>query len=200
MAAAGAIPRMCMGTTEDWLFLRPMTLSEQRQWTATQPPVQREYEQWHRDLLRNFFTVTIDGAETIIDGYHERERLRAALYYQNVRYEYEPLRVFVTELVMNQDLSNVTDRHVLLGKCMAGDDESGLQLLEAAVEELTRATITYNGQTLDALYRDLLAAGRLNPAMPRTATELLTYKLGNTDTRIALLDEYCHGLEERDAA
>lgn len=114
-------------------------------------------------------------------------RLQATLSYRNLRYGYDPMKHFFTEVVLDQDLSHLREgiTHEFVER---GTMHPGMVLLaQAAVQAVE--TAVHRDHKVSDLYRLVREAGYLHPGMPPNAASLVKYKLGDLSTRTGLLPE-----------
>ncbi len=158
---------------KDWEFRR---LSERGVFLFPKPQQVKKY----RDKWLPGATL-VDAKNKLLDN---REK-QALFGYRNVQYGLDPIRGFITALVIEQDLSDVKPslrRDFLLRH----DTQAGLTLLGIA-SVLASRTATVKGESFNKVYDDLYAEGRLHPMMQPGAANLLMYKMGNAMGRVALL-------------
>ena len=196
MAAAGARHKLNINTQNKEVWLKPLNRLQSRQWRDH--PIPERFEPWQAAVYTKFYGI--EGPPEVIEAeLAERNRLRSKLLYRNVHYGYEPFRDFITQMVFEQDLSNVKlgVRRKFIHK---GEEERGLELMAVAVEELAQSTITYNGQTLSELYKTARESHRLNPNMPLRVEDIIKHKLGDLTMRRQLVPTFRKQLLDREEA
>jgi hypothetical protein len=117
--------------------------------------------------------------------FHEHRRRQAAFGLAHIVYQYDPLRAFLRQVVLSQDLSHVRearvdeflhttdlDRKLRLGRWLIGE----------AVHKST--------DHIQVPYRQLYAAGKLHPQMPRDVNGLVVWKLGMRPKRNKLVVDH----------
>lgn len=124
--------------------------------------------------------------------FNQRRRQQAALTFAHLVYQYDPLRTFLRETVLEQDLSHVREARV--DEFLYTKDEErrlrlGRWLLGEAVHKAT--------DSVRLPYRRLHIAGSLHPGMPSEADGLVVWKLGARGKRNELVEMHKHRLRQQ---
>jgi hypothetical protein len=117
----------------------------------------------------------------------EKWRLQADLSYRNLRYGYDPMKAFFTDVVLGQDLTHlpesIIDEFVETGRM-----EPGMVLLGQAAVQASETSL-HRGEKVSDLYRQIRDNGYLHEGMPPNAASLIKYKLGDLSSRTGLLPQ-----------
>lgn len=114
--------------------------------------------------------------------FNEHRRRQAAFGLAHIVYQYDPLRAFLQQEVLSQDLSHIREVKVeefLLTK----DPERKLRLGRWLLGEAVRKSTA----PIQEPYKNLHAAGKLHPRMPKNVSWLVLWKLGAGPQRSELV-------------
>jgi len=115
----------------------------------------------------------------------EKWRAQAEYSYRNIRYGYDPMKAFFADVVTQQDMSHLPGK--LIDEFKAnGNPTKGMTILAQAAVKTVETSIC-QGVPVNGLYKQAKAEGKLHPSMPPHSASLLKYKLGDYESRIALL-------------
>ena len=138
----------------------------------------------YRQQVNPSLTKNAYVKETVNDYIAAREQ-QAGFACHHVVYRYEPLRDFFKHRALNQDLRHLKDAKIE-EFLLTSDPERKLHLGRWLLAEAVDVTT----EPVSADYQQLYAQGRLHPAMPADARQLVLHKLGRRADRSALAAEH----------
>ncbi len=176
-------PRVVRMTTDQKSLLK---LPEQPR------PMNQQDHSWVLRKARDDY-ATVNGTavnfEDFVSGritdFNARRRKQAAFGLRHLVYQYDPLRAFLRQTVLEQDLSHVREARVD-EFLHTTDDDRKLRLGRWLIGEAVKKSTDH----IQAPYRELYAAGNLHPSMPRDVNGLVVWKLGMRRKRDELVSNY----------
>jgi len=182
LSSAGYVPGEAIVTAGGDPKVLPMTRS-QVEMLRMQPEVEvPDDKQVERFWSKRMPDAPIEEAKRVLV---EKWQQQADYSYRNIRYGYDPMKAFFADVVTQQDMSHLPGK--LIDEFMAnGNPTKGMSILaQAAVK--TVETSMCQGVPVNDLYKQAKAEGKLHPSMPPHSASLLKYKLGDYESRMALL-------------
>lgn len=182
LSCAGYMPEYAIDVSTGDPCVRPMNdrQLEMLMMAAEPAPLLPVVVERFRD--RRMPDATLEEAAEVL--WDKRER-QATMSYRNMRYGYDPMKQFLAEIVLEQDVSDMPRK--IVGRFLAnGDETEGMKLLDAASNRAAEGVVA-RGMPVDELYRQARDDGRLNPNMPPSAGTLIANKLGDFTRRTEIL-------------
>ncbi|HSH18252.1 MAG TPA: hypothetical protein VK978_02620 [Candidatus Saccharimonadales bacterium] len=182
LSCAGYVPEKAIEVADGEPHIRRMTdtqIDRLRMKPEVTPPEPWQVEKYRKQRMPQA-------------SYRETERvlarkwqLQADLSYRNLRYGYDPMKAFFTEVVLDQDLFHLPEP-IIEEFVERGSTRPGMTLLAQAAVQAVETTV-HNGHKVSELYRITREAGQLHDGMPPNAASMVKYKLGELTARMALL-------------
>lgn len=182
LTGAGYVPDKAIVTTGGEPKVLPMTEGRIRR-LRIQPEVEvPDNKQVERFWSKRMPDAPRAEAKRILS---EKWQQQAEYSYRNMRYGYDPMKAFFSDVVTGQDMSHLPG--MLVDEFMAnGNVVKGMSILAQAAVATVETNIC-QGVPVDKLYKQARADGKLHPCMPPHPASLLKYKLGDYDSCLALL-------------
>lgn len=182
LSCAGFLPEDAVDTSTGEPRIVRMTNEQQAQLRVK--PEASDPEEWQVEKYRRqkLPAASLDEVRRVLA---EKWQLQAELSYRNLRYGYDPMKAFFTEVVLVQDVSHLPEC-IIEEFVETGSMKPGLVLLSQAAVQAVE-TAEHRGQKVSDLYRVARSNGYLHNGMPPNAASLVKYKLGDLSTRVGLL-------------
>ena len=184
LSCAGYVPERAIDVSTGEPHESDMTEAQAKFLKMIPEPVEVDDVEVERYRKSRLPDATLDTARQILQEKRERQ---ANLSYRNIRYGYDPMKQFFSDVVLDQDLSHMR-RKMALNKFLSnGDVSQGLSALyQAAYQAVNEATFHEN-QTVAEVYDEARERDRLHPYMPPSAARLIYDKLGDAPGRAKFL-------------
>lgn len=191
LACAGFLSEKVVDTSSGEPITRPIKEWELRRLSRPSnyvPPMP-----YHVKRFRDKRYPSLNLFEAKNELINSRKR-QAEMTYQNLIYGFDPMKNFILDSVINQDLTDV-HRGLRSRFLDHQETEAGLCIL-AIGATLAAESALVNGRSLDLVYKEAFKDGRLHPLMPPRASTLLKHKLGHTADRVDMLGHLRIKLEQ----